>query len=480
MKKKNCVIYTRVSTDAQAEKEFSSCESQEQKIRSFVDSQNGWQVIKVYSDPGFTGANMDRPALQQMIFDLKEKDIDFVLAYKIDRLSRSPKDFYQLIESFEQAKIDFISITERFDTSTPAGRLLRNIMLTFAQFERELVSERVRDKMLERAKKGLYNGGSAPYGYKRENKKIVPSFKESEIIKSIFEKYLETQSLSKVYLFLKENNIKSRQGNIFFKTVLGYILRNPVYAGKVKHNNIIYQGLHKSVISQELFNLAQKIHKTRLKNFRVYKNFLFGGLVKCEECGYKMSSSFSNKKNNLGMKRYYYYRCNSTTKKDWDACSVKQVSAERIENYILENLERISIDQTYIENLVFKLNHSLNTAHRVGHELTDVCSKFFKISGDEVTNTLKFFLSTLKNKKGIEKNISAKKFINKITYSPVNIKIKFKIPPFVDENDDQKTPSPPEAGRKKIQQSDDGKPIFNKDEKFETSYTAAGLGLEPR
>lgn len=156
MAKKNCVIYTRVSTDMQAEKEFSSCESQEQKIRSFVDSQNNWQVVKVYSDAGYTGANMNRPALQQMISDLKKEKIDLVLAYKIDRLSRSPKDFYQLIESFEQLKIDFISITERFDTSTPAGRLLRNIMLTFAQFERELVSERVRDKMLERAKKGLY------------------------------------------------------------------------------------------------------------------------------------------------------------------------------------------------------------------------------------------------------------------------------------------------------------------------------------
>ncbi|GAH62640.1 unnamed protein product, partial [marine sediment metagenome] len=133
----NCAIYTRVSTDLQAEKEFSSCESQEQKIRSFVKSQNNWQVCKVYSDPGYTGANTNRPALQELLEDVKEGEIDIILSYKIDRLTRSPKDFYQLVEVFNKFQTDFISITERFDTSTPAGRLLRNIMLTFAQFERE-------------------------------------------------------------------------------------------------------------------------------------------------------------------------------------------------------------------------------------------------------------------------------------------------------------------------------------------------------
>ena len=131
MTNKKCAIYTRVSTDNQAEKEFSSCEAQEQKIKSFVASQNNWEVFKVYSDAGYSGATLERPALQQLISDLKKEKIDIVLVYKIDRLTRSPKDFYQLIEFFEQSKIDFISITERFDTSTPAGRLLRNIMLTF-------------------------------------------------------------------------------------------------------------------------------------------------------------------------------------------------------------------------------------------------------------------------------------------------------------------------------------------------------------
>ena len=168
---KKCAIYTRVSTESQAEKEFSSCESQEEKIRSFVKSQNNWQIVKVYSDAGYTGANTNRPALKELLEDIKQREIDIILSYKIDRLTRSPKDFYQLIEIFEKYNVSFISITERFDTSTPAGRLFRNIMLTFAQFERELVSERTKDKLLERAKKGLWNGGRPPFGYEAKNQK---------------------------------------------------------------------------------------------------------------------------------------------------------------------------------------------------------------------------------------------------------------------------------------------------------------------
>jgi len=184
-----CAIYTRVSTDNQAEKEFSSCEAQEEKIKAFIKSQNNWEVFKVYSDPDYTGANLNRLALQELLQDIKQGEINIVLVYKIDRLTRLPKDFYQLIEFFEKYKVDFISITEKFDTSTPAGRLLRNIILTFAQFERELASERTKDKMLERAKKGMWNGGIVPHGYKKENKKLLINPKKAEIVKLIHEIY---------------------------------------------------------------------------------------------------------------------------------------------------------------------------------------------------------------------------------------------------------------------------------------------------
>jgi len=427
---KNCAIYTRVSTDIQAEKEFSSCEAQEEKIKSFIKSQDNWQIFRVYSDPGYTGANTNRPALQELLEDIKEKKIDIILAYKIDRLTRSPKDFYQLIEFFEQYKVDFISITERFDTSTPAGRLLRNIMLTFAQFERELASERTKDKMLERAKKGMWNGGIPPFGYKKENKKLVIDKKETEIIRLMFDTYIETGSLVKVYELLKERGIKNRQGNPFYKNVLGYHLRNIVYAGKIKYADQIYQGNHQPIISEKIFALAQKIHKNKIRKFRVYKDFLFGGLVNCKECGSKMTSCFTNKKSKRNPKRYYYYRCTSTLRKDWQSCSTKQVSGERLERYVLENLERISLDRDYIDNLVFKLEHNPKSSNpefkksspprRARYELTKVCSKF---DPKTIISILRLFLSVLAKQRGVERNLLAKRFIKGILYSRENIKI---------------------------------------------------------
>ena len=298
----NCAIYTRVSTDTQAEKDFSSCEAQEEKIRAFIKSQNNWKVFKVYSDAGFTGANLNRPALQELLEDIKQGGINIVLVYKIDRLTRSPRDFYQLIEIFDRYKVDFISITERFDTSTPAGRLLRNIMLTFAQFERELASERTKDKMLERAKKGLWNGGLVSYGYKKENKKLVINPKEAEIVRFIYESYITKGSLAIVYKELKEKGIKNRQGKFFTKSHLENILRNIVYIGKIKYSGKVYEGIHEPLISEEVFNLAQQIHKEKIRKLRLYKEFLFGGLIICNECGSRMTSSFTNKHTVLTIK----------------------------------------------------------------------------------------------------------------------------------------------------------------------------------
>ena len=354
---KNCAIYTRVSTDNQAEKEFSSCEAQEQKIRSFIASQNNWQVFKIYNDAGFSGATLERPALQELLSDLKKEKIDVVLVYKIDRLTRSPKDFYQLIEFFET--------------------------------------------------------------------------------------YIESGSTAKTYQMLKDKQVKNKLGKNFSKTNISHILRNVIYIGKILHNGEVYQGIHKPIISEEIFALAQKIHKEKQRNFRVYKNFLFGGLIKCEECGSNMTSCFTNKCINGKLNRYYYYRCTATMKQDWQACSVKQVSAERLENFCLENLERISIDKNYIENLIFRLNTDTQVGHRTGYELTDGCSKF---STENISDTLKFFINGLKITKGIERNLFAKKFLSNIFYSPESIKIRF----ISRQNEGvalaERSPAPPLAG----------------------------------
>src|SRR3989338_2346580 len=157
--KKKSAIYTRLPTAMQAEKEYNSCEAQKDKILSYIKSQEDLEFYKEYSDPGFTGSNLERPALNEMLSDIAQGRIQSVLTYKIDRLTRSSKDFYSLIEYLEKYNATFVSVTEHFDTSSASGRLLRNIMLTFAQFEREMTAERTRDKLAQRAQKGMWNGG---------------------------------------------------------------------------------------------------------------------------------------------------------------------------------------------------------------------------------------------------------------------------------------------------------------------------------
>ncbi len=436
-------------------------------MKAFLQSQEDWRVFHVYSDAGYSGATLERPALKRLLADVQARKIDIVLVYKIDRLTRSPKDFYQLIESFDRSGVDFLSITERFDTSTPAGRLLRNIMLTFAQFERELTSERTKDKMLERAKKGMSNGGYTPYGYLRRAKKLIPHPTEQKEVVSMFEMYLETRSLSAVYELLKTKEVKNKNNRSFSKTSIAAILRNVIYAGKVKHNTETYPGLHEPLVSEELFSLAQEAHQNRVRKFRVYKHFLFGGLIDCAECGSKMTPCYTNKHKSGKLHRYYYYRCTSTMKYDKSACSVKQVSAERLEQYCLEHLERISIDQNYVDNLVFRLNNDINLPQGSGYELKEGCSRF---SSSDIVTTLLSFLHPLKTKRGLERNLIAKKSLHSISYSPKTISLSFVFPHQKTSSCPKETQTPRLAGLMTQTQMKEFGPLG----------MAPRLGFEPR
>jgi len=431
--KLKCAIYTRVSTDNQAEVEFNSCEAQEAKIRSFISSQEGMEVFKVYSDAGYTGADLNRPALQEILNDIKEHKINLVISYKIDRLTRSPKDFYQLIELFDRHGVDFISVTERFDTSTPSGRLLRNIMLTFAQFERELTSERTKDKMLQRANKGMWNGGIVPVGYRVENKKLIIKEEDAKIVKNIFESYISSGSLISVCKKLKDSHSKSH---------ISYILRNIIYTGKIKYAGKVYQGNHQPIISDEVFNLAQEIHKKNIRNLRVYKDYSLAGLLNCKSCNSFMTPCHTNKKSHNKLHRYYYYRCTKTFKKDWNSCDIRQVSADRLEDFIFKNLERISVDRHYVDSLIFKLNNS-QASDRIGLELSQTCSESSKISAEIFEQTLRLFVKGFFERKGIEKNLWAKKFIKRIVYSKEEIAVSF----YYKSSSDEVKPFYPASGR---------------------------------
>ena len=417
-------IYTRVSTDGQAEVEFNSCEAQELKIKSFIKSQDNIEIHGSYSDQGYSGANLESPNLQKLLYDIQQGNINAVLAYKIDRLTRSPKDFYNLIEIFDKYNVSFISVTERFDTSTPSGRLLRNIMLTFAQFERELISERTRDKMIERAKKGFWHGGPAPYGYKLENKRLVIDPAEAKVVKMLFRYFILTHSIGRLYGLLKERKILYRKDRYFSKSEINWILRKGViYLGKIKFRDNIYDGLHEPIISQKLFDDTQEFRKYRLKRGRAFNNTLFPGMILCKECGSTMVSVFSNKHIRGRQRRYFYYRCSSTYKRDCSVCGTRQISADRLDAFIINQLDMMAKNKQFAENFVFRSNEEKKDT-TAGFELRGVSSPQNRFSAENLMKILENIVkaSTLMGK--YEKREIMKRHIEKVIYSKETIEVK--------------------------------------------------------
>ena len=215
-------------------------------------------------------------------------------------------------------------------------------------------------------------------------------------------------------------------------------MRNIVYAGKIKHRDKIYDGIHEPIVSEELFNIAQSLHKKRVKKYKLYRHHLFGGLIFCDECSYQMTSTFTNKHRNGDMTRYFYYRCLSTYKKDWQSCSIKQVGANRLENFIIENLERVVQDNQYLESYVFKLNYDLKEArlkltrkkrkggsdapHRMGFELSNPEIEY---TVEGIKSTLKKTLEAIKHGTGSDKNLNLKITIEQIRLLKDQIQITF-------------------------------------------------------
>ncbi|MGH7889501.1 MAG: recombinase family protein [Thermodesulfobacteriota bacterium] len=405
---KNCAVYTRVSTSMQAEKEYNSCEAQRDKILSYIKSQEKMVFYKEYSDPAFTGANIERPALKELLRDIANKKVDIVLAYKIDRLTRSSKDFYSLIDFFEKYGVSFISISECFDTLSASGRLLRNIMLTFAQFERELTGERTRDKMIQRAEKGLWNG-KAPFGYKLIEKKLIIDKKDGSAVKEMFETFALTGSLMKTMALVKERGWKSPKTDkpITLNGVF-HILRNPAYMGKMLWAGKIYLSNHEPLISEEFFNHAQSLTKEKTIKKKLYKEYFLRGILHCCDCGSLMTPHFTNKKK----RRYYYYRCYKTVREGNSACSIKEVNAEKLENFLIENISRMAKDKQYIESLVFKMLH--RRGGPAGFEPTEEAEKNLIM---RVSQVLINFKNKIENATQVEKSLIFQNTIQEVSFS---------------------------------------------------------------
>lgn len=266
-----CAIYTRKSTEHGLEQEFNSLQNQEESCKAYIASQsfNGWQYYKTYSDAAISGGTMERPALKQMLDDMAHGLVNTVVVYKVDRLSRSILDFHKMMQYFNKYNANFVSITQSFDTSTSMGKLTLNMLLSFAQFEREVSSERVRDKIRASKAKGLWMGGNPPLGYDVINKKLIPNEAEAATVRTLFEKYLELQSVNALTEYAVAHNIFAKQwttakgvtkgGRPIAKMSMHRLLRDRIYIGKIenKKGGTFAKGEHEPIISTELFNRVQ-------------------------------------------------------------------------------------------------------------------------------------------------------------------------------------------------------------------------------
>ncbi len=280
-----CAIYTRVSTENGLDQEFNSLDAQHEASSAYIKSQAhaGWVPVKArYDDGGFSGGSTDRPALQTLLEDVRARKIDIIVVYKVDRLTRSLADFAKLVELFDTHGVSFVSVTQQFNTTTSMGRLTLNVLLSFAQFEREVTSERIRDKVAASKKKGIWVGGPLPLGYTMENGKIAVVKEEAERVRHIFTRYLELGSVHALMRDLRDRNIVSKRrmlktgavrgGVSFGRGALFYLLRNRFYIGEVNYKGQIYPGEQPAILDRSLFNQVQKSlseqwgHKTRTRS----------------------------------------------------------------------------------------------------------------------------------------------------------------------------------------------------------------------
>lgn len=276
-----CAVYVRKSTEHGLGQAFNSLDNQEQSCKAYIASQafNNWEYVRTYTDAAISGGTMERPALKQMLDDISKGLINTVVVYKVDRLSRSILDFHNMMKYFDKYNCNFVSITQAFDTSTSMGKLTLNMLLSFAQFEREVSSERVRDKIRASKAKGLWMGGNPPLGYDIKDKKLVINEAEAQQVKQLFEKYLELQSFVDTTTYARRIGITTKHWHTTKNKPMGgrplklhnlhLILTNKIYIGLITHKKLgtAVRGEHSPIISEELFNQVQEIIKSR-KNTR--------------------------------------------------------------------------------------------------------------------------------------------------------------------------------------------------------------------
>jgi site-specific DNA recombinase len=356
-----CAIYTRKSTEEGLQQEFNSLDAQRESGEAYIAAQKheGWTCLPDrYDDGGFSGGNLERPALQRLMKDIQAGRVDCVVVYKVDRLSRSLLDFSRIMETFDQHKVSFVSVTQQFNTTHSMGRLTLNILLSFAQFEREIISERTRDKIAAARRKGKFAGGKPVLGYdllsSPAGPRLVVNEEEAERVRAIFGLYLQQEALIPAVTELAKRGWVTKWwetkrgrhmgGKPFDKNLLYHLLTNVVYTGKVRHHAEVHPGAHDAIVDDQTWQRVQALlERNRRTGGALVRNrygALLKGILHCESCGCGMMHTFTSS----GPRRYRYYVCLKAQKRGWHTCKTKSVPAGEMEKFVVEQIKAVGRD----------------------------------------------------------------------------------------------------------------------------------------
>jgi site-specific DNA recombinase len=388
-----CAIYTRKSSEEGLEQEFNSLHAQREACTAYIASQKheGWQPVKThYDDGGFSGGNMERPALKQLLEDIEAGKVNAVVVYKVDRLTRSLTDFSKIIERFDKQSVSFVSVTQQFNTTSSMGRLTLNVLLSFAQFEREVTSERIRDKIAASKKKGMWMGGFVPLGYDLENRKLLINAEETKTVQYIYRRYLDLGCVRLLKEDLDRHGIHSKtrgnkSGCSFSRGILYKILSNPIYIGQICHKGTCHPGQHQAIIDQELWERVQQHmasnsveHKTRSSNTVScpLANKLF------DVSGERLVSVHVNKKG----RRYRYYISESLRADPKDASPTGwRLPGQEIEQVIKHAALEIIHDDVAITTAlqesgisIHQISSALNAVGKIQNDTADLIKRFIQ------------------------------------------------------------------------------------------------------
>jgi len=365
-----CAIYTRKSSEEGLDQEFNSLDAQRESAEAYIASQKaeGWTAVPDrYDDGGFTGGNMERPALDRLLRDIDRGKVDCVVVYKVDRLSRSLMDFSRILEVFERHGVSFVSVTQQFNTTHSMGRLTLNILLSFAQFEREIIGERIRDKLAAQARKGKWTGGAPVLGYDVDrtgpSPRLVVNAREAARVREMYRMYLQEASLLPVVKELGRRGWANKRrvtkkgkklgGRPFDKATLYQLLTNPTYTGKTRYKEELHDGEHEPIIEQNLFGKVRKQlnYNGRTGGAEVRNKYgaLLRGLLRCKSCGTAMTHTFCGKnKRNF----YRYYRCTNAIKNGHDVCAAGSLPAGEIERVVIDEVRGLAKDEALLAQVL--------------------------------------------------------------------------------------------------------------------------------